>query len=62
MKVKELITELQEKDQESRVFMGYDGNIVVTEPYQVICPAAENELHDCWWKVELGDTIILCDE
>jgi len=60
MKVAELIAELKKANGESRVFMGYDGNIVVTEPASVITPTKEEELRDSWWEVEPGDTIILC--
>lgn len=61
MKVKDLIAKLQGRDRESRVFMGYDGNIVVTEPFSVVSPTKE-EIGNCWWSVKPGDTVILCDE
>ena len=62
MKVKELIDLLQKVNPESRVFMGYDSNIVVTEPKTVFVPQDESECHDCWWRANPGDTIILCDK
>jgi len=62
MKVRELVAELQKQDGESRVFMGYDGNIVVTEPHSVELMATENQIGSCWYRVKPGDTVILCDE
>ena len=59
MKVNELITELQKVNGESRVWMGYDGNIVVTEPASVIS-VHEEWNGDCWWEVQPGDVVILC--
>jgi hypothetical protein len=59
MKVKELIAELQKIDGESRVFMGYDGNIVVTPVLAVEFIATENQIGDCWYRVKQGDTVIL---
>jgi hypothetical protein len=60
MTVKELILELQKRNGDARVFAGYDGNIVVTEPFSVISPV-EEEIRDCWWSVKSGDVVILCD-
>jgi hypothetical protein len=59
--VKELISELQKRDPESRVFMGYDGNVVVSESDSVVSPS-EEEIEVCWWSVRPGDTVILCNE
>lgn len=63
MTVRELIRELEEMNPDSTVFMGYDSNVVVTEPFSVVAPT-EEELEDacCWWGVNLGDVVILCDE
>ena len=61
MKVKELIEQLQKVDGEKRVFMGYDGNVVVTEPCEVIQPD-EERIESCWWRVHPGDVVILCNE
>jgi len=60
MKAKELIAELQKIDGESRVFMGYDGNIVVEESGSVEYLENESQIGDCWWHVKPGDTVILC--
>lgn len=61
MTVKELILELQTLDGDSRVFMGYDGNIVVTESSYVIAPR-EDEIRHCWWSVKPGDVVILSED
>jgi hypothetical protein len=61
LKVKELIAELQKVNGESRVFMGYDGNMVVTEPESVELITEENQIGECWYRVKPGDTVILCD-
>jgi hypothetical protein len=62
MKVKELIIELQKVDGEARLFMGYDGNIVVTEPSSVEQIESENAIHNCWRRVKVGDVVILSIE
>jgi hypothetical protein len=62
MKVKELIQELQKRDGEARVFMGYDGNVVVTEPLSVESLIDEKQIGGCWYSVKPGDVVILCDE
>lgn len=61
MKVKDLIAALQKIDGESRVFMGYDGNIPVVESGSVEFIEKENQIGDCWHSVKPGDTVILCD-
>ena len=61
MKVKDLIHELQQKDPNSRVFMGYDGNIVVVEAYMVVSTTRET-IRNCWWRVRPGDTVILSQD
>jgi len=58
MTVGELISELQKQDKDRRVFMGYDGNIVVTEP-QAVELIVEGQVGECWWRVEPGDVVIL---
>lgn len=60
MTVSELISLLQAVPGTSRVWMGYDGNIVVTEPAEVECLANDLAIGDCWWEVYPGDTVILC--
>lgn len=60
MIVSELIDALQKLDGNSRVFMGYDGNVVVTEAHEVVSPTSEDVIRDCWWHVKPGDTVILC--
>jgi hypothetical protein len=62
MKVKELISALSSIDPESRVFMGYDGDVVVTGAYAVEYMSTEQQIGNCWWSVKVGDTVILCDE
>jgi hypothetical protein len=61
MKVKELIEQLQKVDGESKVFMAYDGNIVVTEPRAVKQMRYPRQIGAYWHRVEVGDTVILCD-
>jgi hypothetical protein len=58
MKVKELVTILNQVDQEARIFCGYDGNIVVTEPGEVAVVEYENEIRPCWHSVKVGDVVI----
>lgn len=62
MKAKELITMLQAVNPDARVFMGYDGNIVVTEPHSVEEIATENDIGNCWRSVRVGDVVIICDD
>lgn len=62
MKVKELIAELQKIEGESRVFMGYDGNIVVTSAASVEFMADESQIGSCWHRVGRGDTVILSND
>lgn len=59
MKVRDLIVKLQQVNGESRVFMGYDGNIVVTEPAEVE-QIQVGAIGACWFHVEAGDVVILC--
>lgn len=60
MIVKELIEQLQKVDGGSRVFMGYDGDIVITEAKAVEYLAVEKQIGPCWWRAKVGDTVILC--
>ena len=60
MKVRDLIEALQKVNDDSRVFMGYDGNIVVTEPAEVEQILFDYSVGDCWHDVEPGDVVILC--
>lgn len=62
MTVNELIAELQKMNGESRVFLGYDGNVVVTEPSVVETIFSENQIGSCWYSVKPGDVVILCAE
>lgn len=62
MKIKELLSELNKQDPEAKVWLGYDGNIVVTEAVCVETPRSEAEIGDCWWRFELGDVVILSKE
>lgn len=59
MKVKELIELLQEVNPDAEVFMGYDGNIVVTKPEAVDEIKFENAIGNCWHSVKVGDVVIL---
>jgi hypothetical protein len=59
MKVKELIEQLQAVNPEARVFMGYDGNIVVTEADEAEELTSEAAIGNCWCDVKVGDVVIL---
>ena len=59
MKVKELIEQLQKTNPDARVFMGYDSNIVVTEPNGVEEIISDNSIGSCWYSVNVGDVVIL---
>jgi len=59
VKVRELISQLEKSDPEARVFMGYDGNIVVTPAYEVEFMKSENDIAQCWWSVKPGDVVIV---
>ena len=59
MKVKELIKLLQQVNQEADVHMGYDGNIVTTQPVAVEEIISENDIGNCWWQVKIGNVVIL---
>lgn len=59
MKVKDLIEKLQKTNPEANVFMGYDGNIVVTQPCEVEEIESETAIGACWWSVNIGDVVIL---
>ena len=59
LKVKDLIVLLQGMNPDAVVFMGYDGNIVVTRPVGVVEIASEEDMGDCWFRVQIGDVVIL---
>lgn len=59
MKVKELIEQLQKVNSDAQVFMGYDGNIVVTKAAEVEEIKSEGAIGNCWYSVKLGDVVIL---
>jgi|FreactTroBogLake_1042271.scaffolds.fasta_scaffold145994_2 hypothetical protein len=59
MKVKELMALLDLVNPEANVFHGYDGDIVVTEPGEVITVHNEDEIGACWFRVKVGDVVIL---
>ena len=59
MIVKQLIEELQKVNPEAKVFMGYDGNIVVTESDSVEEITSDAAIGTCWWSVHVGDVVIL---
>jgi hypothetical protein len=61
MKVKELIEKLQKVNPEARCFMGYDGDVVVTEPTEVEEIFSKKAIAPCWLSVEVGDVVILSD-
>jgi hypothetical protein len=60
MTARELIAQLENVPGDSKVFMAYDGNIVVTEPANVDYMTFQNRIGNCWWGVKIGDTVILC--
>lgn len=59
MVVKELIEQLNKLNPEAKVFMGYDGNVVVEESGEVEYIASDEQIGDCWWSVKVGDVVIL---
>ena len=59
MIVKELIEQLKKVNPNARVFTGYDGNIVVTEPDAVEEIKSEDAIGSCWYSVHVGDVVIL---
>lgn len=59
MLVCELIYLLKAVNPEAKVHMGYDGNIVVTQPVDIEEILGENQIGDCWWQVHAGDVVIL---
>ncbi len=59
MKVKELIALLQTVDPEARIFHGYDGDIVLTEPRELMTIVNEADIGPCWWRANIGDVVIL---
>jgi hypothetical protein len=59
MLVKELIEQLQKMNPDARVFMGYDGNIVVTESGEVEEMKSDKDIGGCWYSVRVGDVVIL---
>jgi len=60
MKVKELIALLQTVNPDGQVFHGYDGNIVLTEPGEVLQVNQEDiDGENCWFRVKAGDVVIL---
>ncbi len=59
MIVKELIRQLQAVNPDARVFMGYDGNIVVEESDIVEEIKSEKAIGPCWHSVHVGDVVIL---
>jgi hypothetical protein len=62
MIVKDLIAKLQQVNPDARVFMGYDGDVVVTEAREVEEIASEAALGECWWRVHVGDVVILSEK
>lgn len=59
MIVKDLIKKLQTVNQDARVVMGYDGNIVVTPAGEVEELLTPEQLGSCWYRAKVGDVVIL---
>jgi hypothetical protein len=59
MTVAELITQLSTMPPDVEVHVAYDGNFVVATPAHVVLMSTEAEIADCWWRVKLGDVVIL---
>ncbi len=59
MKVKELVDQLQKVNPEAEVLLGYDGDLVVTTSYAVEEIKDEKQIGICWWRVKIGDVVIL---
>ena len=62
MTVAELIEKLQKlgiENQNAKVFMGYDGDIVVTESKDVEFIESETQIGACWYSVKPGAVVIL---
>lgn len=62
MIVKELIERLQKVNPEARVFYAYDSDIVVEEPVAVEEIENEKAIGSCWYKVKVGDVVLLSEE
>ena len=58
MKVKELIELLNTVNPEARVFHGYDGDIVLTEPDEIMTIVNEADIGICWFRAKIGDVVI----
>jgi hypothetical protein len=59
MIVSELIKELQKQNPNARVFHAYDGDVVVEESGIVEGIEREEQIGICWWRVQVGDVVIL---
>lgn len=59
MIVKELIALLQTVNPEARIFHGYDGDVVLTEPGTILTIKSEEDISTCWYSVKVGDVVIL---
>ena len=62
MTVAGLVEKLQKlgiEHQNDRVFMGYDGDVVVTEPIDVEAITSESQISSCWFSVKPGAVVIL---
>lgn len=58
----ELIKALIHVPSDARVWMGYDGDIVVTSAAAVEHIESEKQIGDCWYRVQVGDVVILSEE
>ena len=61
MTVAELIDQLELMPAGARVFMGYDGDIVVAESRGVEEIQTERQIGSCWYRVKVGDVVILSE-
>lgn len=59
MKVSDMILQLEQCDPNAEVFSAYDGNIVVTRTSGVTYIGSEEQIQPCWWRVQVGDVVIM---
>lgn len=60
MTASELIAQLQDLPPNTRIFMGYDGNVVVERADKVLLCETEGDIYRCWYAMDPGDAVILC--
>lgn len=62
MTVEDLIRELQKMNPAANVFMGFNGNDVVTEPFYVDTIRRKKEIGEYWIGPKIGDVVLLEEE